>query len=225
MITTGSGEEELSELEYAEEGEEVSSDLSYQSLIVAQEAPLLVFGEVLPGDSQTLLTEVQETCGCPVPAIIRIKDDVEMVAVPRENNTPIPVWVDEFPMFTVGGQCASRCKPKAHFHSSTCCANCHATQLGSCPYLQLEHFMDQDPQFPCTRELHAAVLRAERGVNQGCVGEVGRSTVNSLDAPGVADGGSLVRSPTYSTTSTCYRLCSPDCGRDCLSGTPYPGGS
>ena len=165
MIATGSGEEEPSELEYAEEEEEVSSNSSYQSPIVAQEAPLLVFGEVLPGDSQALPTEVQETCGYLVPAIVRIKDDVEMIAALRENNTPIPVWVDEFPMFAVGGQCTSHHKPKAHFCSSTHHANCHAMQLGSCPYPQLEHFMDQDPRFPCTRELCATVLRAERGVN------------------------------------------------------------
>ena len=126
--------------------------------MVAQEAPLLVFGEVLPGDSQTLPTKVQETCGCPVPTIIRIKDDVKMVAAPRENNTPIPVQVDEFPMFVVGGQCASRRKPKAYFHSFTRHTNHHAMQLGSRPYPQLESFMDQDPQFPCIRELRAAVL-------------------------------------------------------------------
>ena len=105
---------------------------------------MLVFGEVLPGDSQTLLTEVQETCGCLIPTIIRIEDDVEMVAAPRENNTPIPVWVDEFPMFAVGGQRASHHKPKAHFHSSTHHTNHHAMQLGSHPYPQLKHFLDQD---------------------------------------------------------------------------------
>ena len=224
VIVTGSGEEESLELEYAEEGEEVSSDLSYQSPIVAQEAPLLVFGEVRLGDSQMLPTEVQETCSCSIPAVVRIKDNVKMVAVPRENNTPIPVWVDEFPMFMVGGQHTSCHKPKADFHSSTHCANRHAMQLGSCPYPQLEHFMDQDPQFPCTRVLRAAVLRAERGVDQRCIGDVGGLVVNLSDAPGDADGGPSVRSPMYSTTSMCYRLCSPDCGGDCLSNTLYPGG-
>ena len=125
---------------------------------MAQEAPLLVFGEVLPGDSQAMPADVRETCGCPVPSTVRIEDDVEMVAAPQENNTPIPVWVDELPMFAVGGQRASRRKPKAHFRSSTRRANRHAMQLGSRPYPQLEYFMDQDPRFPCTRELRAAVL-------------------------------------------------------------------
>ena len=155
---TGSGEEESSELEYADGGEEVGSDLSYHSPIVAQETPLLVFSEVLPGDSQTLPADVQETCGCPVPSLVRIEDDIKMVAAPQENNTPIPVRVDELPMFVVGGQHASCRKPKAHFRSSTRCTNRHPMQLGSRAYPQLEYFMDQDPRFPCTRELRAAIL-------------------------------------------------------------------
>ena len=224
VIVTGSGKEESSELEYADEGEGVSSDSSYQSPIVAQEAPLLVFGEVLPGDSQTLLADVQETCGYLVPAIVRIEDNVKMVAAPRENNTPILVWVDEFPMFAVGGQHASHHKPKAYSHSSTHCANHHAMQLGSRPYPQLEYFMDQDPQFPCTRDLCTTVLQAEQGVDQGRVGDAGEPTVNLSDVPRDADGRSLVRSLTYSPTSTCYCPCSPSCGGDCLSSTPYPSG-
>ena len=115
IIATGSGEGEESELEYVEEV--ASSGLSYHSPTVAQEeVPLLVFGEVLPGDTQSLPVEVQETCGCPVPTIIRIEDDVEMVATPRENNTPIPVQVDELPSFSVRTPCASRGKSKAYFH-------------------------------------------------------------------------------------------------------------
>ena len=50
VIATGSGEGEELELEYVEEV--ASSGSSYHSPTVAQEeVPLLVFGEVLPGDS------------------------------------------------------------------------------------------------------------------------------------------------------------------------------
>ena len=227
VIATGSGEGESSELEYAEEEEGDDSGSSYHSPTVAQEeVPLLVFSEVLPGDTQSLPVEVQETCGCPVPAVIRIEDDVEMVAAPRENNTPIPVRVDELSSLPVRTQRASRGRFKAYFCSSTHRTNRHTMQLGSRPYPSHPgYFMDQDLRFPCTRELRAAVLRAERGIDQGRVGDVEESVVHSPDVSGDADGGSLVRSSAYSTTSTCYRPCSPDCGGDCLSRTPYAGGS
>ena len=92
IIATGLGEGESSELEYVEEEGGDGLESSYHSPIVAQEeVPLLVFGEALPGDTQSLPVEVQETCGCPVPTVVRIEDDIKMVAVPRENNTPIPV--------------------------------------------------------------------------------------------------------------------------------------
>ena len=160
VITTGSGEGESSELEYAEEEEGDDLGSSYHSLMVAQEeVPLLVFGEVLPGDTQSLPVKVQETCGCPVPAIIRIEDDVEMVAAPRENNTPIPVRVDELSSLPVCTQRASRGRFKAYFRSSTHRTNCHTMQLGSRPYPSHPgYFMGQDLRFPCTRELRAAVL-------------------------------------------------------------------
>ena len=223
VIATGSGEGESSELEYVEEEEGDGSGSSYHSPTVAQEeVPLLVLGEVLPGDAQSLPVEVQETCGCPVPAIIRIEDDIEMVATPRENNTPIPVP----PRHTVRNPRASRGVTKAHFRSSTCHTNRHTMQLGSRPYPSHPgYFMGQDLRFPCSRELRAAVLRAERGIDQGRTGDVEEPVVDSPDVSGDADGGPSIRSPAYSTTSTCYRPCSPDCGGDCLSRTPYPGGS
>ena len=156
VIATGSGESESLELEYAEEEEGDGSGSSYHSPTVAQEeVPLLVFGEVLPGDTQSLPVEVQETCGCPVPAIIRIEDNVEMVAASRENNTPIPVPS----RYTVRNPHASRGNSKAYFRSSTRRTNRHAMQLGSHPYpSHPRYFMDQDLRFPCTRELRAAVL-------------------------------------------------------------------
>ena len=145
VIATGSGEDESLELEYAEEEEGDGSGLSYHSPIVAQETPLLVFGEVLPGDSQALPVDVQETCGCPVLDIVRIEDDIEMVTALRENNTPIPVWVDELPSFSVCTPCASCGKSKAYFRSSTRRANRHTMQLGSRPYPSHPgYFMGQD---------------------------------------------------------------------------------
>ena len=163
VIATGSGEGELSELEYVDEEEGDGSGSSYHSPTVAQEeVPLLVFGKVLPGDTQSLPVEVQETCGCPIPTVTRIKDNVEIVAAPRENNTPIPVQVDELPSFSVRNQRASRGKSKAYFRSSTHRTNRHTMQLGSHPYPSHPgYFMDQDLRFPCTRELRAAVLRAK----------------------------------------------------------------
>ena len=128
VIATGSGEEEESELEYVEEV--ASSSSSYHSPTVTQEeVPLLVFGEVLPGDSQSLPVKVQETCGCPIPAVIRIEDDVEMVTAPMENTTPVPVP----PRHTVRTQRASRGVSKAYFRSSTRRRNRHAMQLGVHP--------------------------------------------------------------------------------------------
>ena len=182
VIATGSGEDELLELEYAEEEEGDGSGSSYHSPTVAQEeAPLLVFGKVLPGDTQSLPVEVQETCGCPIPDAMRIEDDVEMVTAPRENNTPIPVQVDELPSSSVCTQPAFCGKSKAYFHSSTRCANRHTMQLGSHPYPSHPgYFMGQDLRFPCTRELCAAVLQAERGIDQGRAGDVAAAAVQFL---------------------------------------------
>ena len=151
MTMSGSGsQEDPVTLEYAED-EGSSSGLSYHLPIVAQEEPLLIFGSPVP----QLSPEVPEvSCACPVPAIIRIKDDMEMTTAPSENEEAIPVP----PRYSVGIQHTSQGCPMAHHHPSTCCTNCHAKQLGYCPYSSLPHFMDQDLQFPCTREFHAHIL-------------------------------------------------------------------
>ena len=88
VISTSGDQEDQSELEYAEEEEGSSSGTSYHIPLVAPEETLLVFGSPV---SQTLPSEVQETCGCPVPTVITIKDDVEMSMVLRENKEAIPV--------------------------------------------------------------------------------------------------------------------------------------
>ena len=159
VAASGSGSQEdpieLEEegLEYAEE-EGSDSNQSYHTPLRAEEA-LLVFGSPV---SQTLPAEVRETCGCPIPSVIRIEDDVEMVAVPQENEEPLPVRVEEPPRYNVGSQRASRGHPQAHFRSSTRHLNRHAKQLGSRPYPHPGFFMGQDRRFPCVEELRSAVL-------------------------------------------------------------------
>ena len=99
VISTSGDQEDQSELEYAEEEEGSSSGTSYHIPLVAPEETLLVFGSPV---SQTLPSEVQETCGCPVPTVITIEDNVEMTVVPRENKEVIPVWVERPPTYAVG---------------------------------------------------------------------------------------------------------------------------
>ena len=94
-------QEEHSELEYVEEEEGSSSGVSYHVPHVAPEETLLVFGSPI---SQTLPSEVQETCGCPIPTIITIEDNVEMAMAPRENKEAIPVQVERPPTYAVGLQ-------------------------------------------------------------------------------------------------------------------------
>ena len=215
VIATGSGEDDASELEYVEE-EEVSSDSSYHSPIVASEVPLFVFGSPAETPAPILLPL---SCACPVPAVIHLEDDVEMTAVPRENNTLIPVQVERPPRYTVGIQRASRGRPLAHYKSSTRRLNRHAKQLGVCHIPSPETFMGQDTRFPSVREFRARVLASGGGADQGISGFAERSFRSSED-PGVAtDEGSSCRSPSFSGASMCYRPCSPSCGGNCLGGT------
>ena len=150
-VASGSrDQEECFELEHAEGS---SSGASYHVPLVAPEEPLLVFRSPI---SQNLPSKVQETCGCPVPAIITIEDDVEMAMVLRENKEAIPVQVERPPAYTVGLQQSSRGRPMAHYHSSTCHTNCHTKQLGSHAY----RHPSPGIKFPCERELliYASVL-------------------------------------------------------------------
>ena len=105
VASTSGDQEEQSELEYAEEEEGSSSNASYHVPLVAPEETLLVFGSPI---SQTLPSEVQETCGCPVPAVITIEDDVEMAVILRENEEVIPVQVERLPTYAVGLQRSSQ---------------------------------------------------------------------------------------------------------------------
>ena len=142
VIGSGSQEDpiELGEegLEYA--GDEGSdSNQSYHTPPRAEEA-LLVFGSPV---SQTLPVDVREACGCPIPLVIQIEDDVEMVAVPQENAELLPVCVEPL-RYDMGIQHASRGRPLAYSHLSAHHRNCHAKQLGVCPYSHPGYFMGQD---------------------------------------------------------------------------------
>ena len=85
MSGSGSQEDPVT-LEYAED-EGSNSGSSYHLLIMAQEELLLVIGS--PVSQSPDMPEA--LCACPVPAVIRIEDDVEMTAVPSENEEAIPV--------------------------------------------------------------------------------------------------------------------------------------
>ena len=69
-------------------------------------------------------------CACPVPAIIRIKDNVEMVAVLSGNEEAIPVLL----RYLVGVQHTSQGHLVIHHCSSTHHTNHHAKQFGYCSY-------------------------------------------------------------------------------------------
>ena len=91
--------------------------------------------------------DVQMTCGCPVPDVIRIEDDVELVAVPQENKRPIPVHVEEPLRYNMGVQCASCGCPQAHYSSR--CVNHHAKQTGYSPYpCPASYYLDEALSFP-----------------------------------------------------------------------------
>ena len=200
---------EEEELEYADE-EGSNSNQSYHTPPRAEEA-LLVFGSPV---SQTLPTDVSETCGCPIPSVIRIEDDVEMIAVPQENKEPLPIRVEEPPRYYVGSQRASRGHPQAHFRSSTHHRNRHAKQLGSCPYPGF--FMGQDRRFPCVEELRSAVLRVERGERHSSSGRVEVEVGTEVDVPFDADRRSSSGPSSTSPHSEDYRPCPSACGGDCL---------
>ena len=99
MTTSGSGsQEDPVTLEYAED-EGSNSGSSYHSPIMAQEELLCVIGS--PVSQSPDMPKV--LCACPVPAAIRLEDNVEMTAVPSENKEVIPVP----PRYLVGSQHAS----------------------------------------------------------------------------------------------------------------------
>ena len=120
--------------------------------------------------------------------------------------------------YLVGSQLASQGCPVAHCHSSTCCTNCHAKQLGYHPYSLPPHFMGQDLQFPCTREFCTCILASGGGADLGGSGDSERSPWDQESFGVIADSRSLHWSLIFSTTSMCYCPCSPDCGGNCLGG-------
>ena len=105
---------------------------------MAQEELLLVIGSPVAQSTHA----PKALCACPVPEVIRIVDNVEIVAVPQENEVPIPVHVKESPRYNMGIQCASQGCPQAHYSSRH--TNHHAKQLGSHPYHLPPRFIGQD---------------------------------------------------------------------------------
>ena len=215
VVGSGSQEDpiELEEegLEYADE-DGSGSNQSYHTPPRAEEA-LLVFGSPA---SQSLPTEVRETCGCPVPSVIRIEDDVEMVAVPQENEEPVPVRVAEPPRYDVGGQRASRGRPLAHFRSSTRHRNCHAKQIGFSPYPHpAGYYLDEALGFPSRRGL-AIVSSTNAGGSGSSVESIGGEAGTENDVPVITDRGSSSGPLSARADSTSYRPCSSSCGGDCL---------
>ena len=101
-LGSGSAEDPIN-LEYTNE-EDSSLGGSYHTPPRVEEEPLRIIRSPI---SQHLSMDVQATCGCPVPNVFRIKDNVELVAVPQENERPIPVCVEEPPRYNVGVQHAS----------------------------------------------------------------------------------------------------------------------
>ena len=143
-LASGSGSaEDPIDLEYTnEEGSSLGG--SYHTPPRVKEEPLQIIGSPI---SQHLPKDVQMTCGCPVADVIRIEDDVELVAVPQENKVPIPVCVEELPRYNVGVQHASHGHPQAHYSSR--CVNHHAKQTGYSPYPHpASYYLDEALRFP-----------------------------------------------------------------------------
>ena len=143
-LGSGSAEDPIN-LEYADE-EDSSLGGSHHTPPRVKEEPLWIVRSPI---SQHLPEDVQMTCRCPVPDVIRIEDDVELVAVPQENERLIPICVEEPLRYNVGVQCASRGCPQAHFHSSTHCSNWHAKQTGYSPYpCPASYYLNEALRFP-----------------------------------------------------------------------------
>ena len=142
MSGSGSAEDPIN-LEYADE-EDLSSGGSYHTPPRVEEEPLQVIRSPI---SQHLPEDVQTTCGCPALNIFRIEDGVELVAVPQENERPIPVHIEELPRYNVGVQCASCGHPQAHYSSHH--TNRHAKQIGFSPYpCPARYYLDEALGFP-----------------------------------------------------------------------------
>ena len=85
--------------------------------------------------------------GVPVPDVIRVKDDVELVAIPQENKRPILICVKELLRYNMSVQCASHGCPQAYYSSS--CVNHHAKQTGYSPYpCAASYYLDEALGFP-----------------------------------------------------------------------------
>ena len=99
---SGSQEDPLTlDLEYAGEEEELNWGLSYHTSPVAQDLLLHIFSSPV---FQVLPDVPEVSCACLVPAIIRIKDGVEITTIPRENKELVSVQVERLLLYPVGLQ-------------------------------------------------------------------------------------------------------------------------
>ena len=186
-VTSGSGsQEEPFELEYADREEGSNLDSSYHLPMVAQDEPLLIFGSPAIEEVPILLLSF---CACLVPAIVYIRDGIEIAVVPRENESLVSVQVERLPRCTVDIQHLSHGQPVAHYKSSKCHLNHHAKQLGVCPPSHLGYFMGQDLQFASAREFYACVLASGGRTDLGSSGAAEQSPRSSEDPGVVADVG------------------------------------
>ena len=141
-LGSGSAEDPI-DLEYADE-EGLSLGGSYHTPPRVKEEPLRVIRSPI---SQLLPEDVQTTCRCLTPNIFRIEDKVKLVAVPQENEVPIPVHVKELLRYNVGVQCASCGHPQIHYSSHH--INRHAKQTGFSPYpCPAGYYLDEALGFP-----------------------------------------------------------------------------
>ena len=141
-LGSGSAEDPI-DLEYADE-EDSSLGGSYHTPPRVKEEPLQIIGLPI---SQHLPEDVQTTCGCPVPNVFRIEDNVKLVTVPQENERLIPICVEELLRYNMGVQHAFCGCPQAHY--SSCCVNCHTKQTGYSPYpCPAGYYLDKVLRFP-----------------------------------------------------------------------------
>ena len=214
--TSGSGSaEDPIDLEYTDE-EGLSLGGSYHTPPRVKEEPLRIIRSPI---SQHLPEDVQTTCGCLAPNVFRIRDDVELVAVPQENKRLIPVRVEEPLRYNMDVQRASQGHPQAHYSSHH--INCHAKQTGYSPYpCPAGYCLDETLRFPSQRGL-AIVLGTDARRDHHSVGTTAGAIGTLSDVPVTSNSRSLRGPSTAHEHSMSYCQCSLSCGGDCLGGNTH----
>ena len=213
-LGSGSAEDPIN-LEYTDK-EGLSSGGSYHTPPRVREELLRVIGLPI---SQHLPEDVQMTCGCPAPNIFRIEGNVELVAVPQENEILIPIHIKELPRYNMGVQCASRDCPQAHY--SSCHVNCHTKQTGFSPYPHpAGYYLDEALGFPSWQGL-TIVLGTDARRDHRSVGTAAGAIGSTSDVPVTSNSGSSRGSLAAHEHSMSYCQCSLSCGGDCLGSDAH----